>query len=455
MEKEKVRGKSKNMKEEKLRSNKAITLIALVITIIVLLILAGVTIATLTGENGILTRASDAKEETEKASVIEQAQTDLLAKQAENLSGDVTASDLKEVLDKYFNDVPEADDITADIILTTKDEYGGNYQIAVSDIYNDEIKGAVSIPEGLEIGSTVSYNPSGTYLWESEYCSSPENTSYEKTLNSGEGQEFNINTWKVFDINEETGEITLVPDHSTADLEGGGGGVYLRGAQGYNNAVKLLNDACSNLYGDSSKGITARSIKIEDIEGKMTNIALTEAHSFSDAQAPYGQQIANGYTQSNSYYPSIYAKEALRSLDGENRISSGLGMSEQTSLIESTDDGATNGCLQGTSLRPTQTFWYGDSSFMRTAFETADNGMNYYDLLMPDGENTFYWVASRCVDTYNSDFCRFFVSEVNGGEMGSFNSNDNNSSKMGALFPVVSLSSELIGGDSSSGFVVQ
>ena len=179
---------------------------------------------------------------------------------------------MKEVLDKYFNDVPEADDITTDTILTTKDEYGGNYQIAVSDIYNGEIKGVVSIPEGLEIGSIVSYNPSGTYLWDSEYCSSPENTSYEKTLNSATGQPFNIDTWKVFDINEETGEVTLVPDHSTNDGNDGAsatsGTVYLRGAQGYNNGVKLLNDACSALYGDSSKGITARSINIEDIERK-------------------------------------------------------------------------------------------------------------------------------------------------------------------------------------------
>ena len=40
---------------------RGITLIALVITIIVLLILAGVSIATLTGKNGILTKANDAK----------------------------------------------------------------------------------------------------------------------------------------------------------------------------------------------------------------------------------------------------------------------------------------------------------------------------------------------------------------------------------------------------------
>ena len=44
-----------------------ITLIALVISIIVLLILAGVTIAALSGDNGILTRAKESKEKTEQA----------------------------------------------------------------------------------------------------------------------------------------------------------------------------------------------------------------------------------------------------------------------------------------------------------------------------------------------------------------------------------------------------
>ena len=53
------------------RKNKGITLIALVITIIVLLILAGVTIASLSGDNGILTRATQAKEETKKRQVEE------------------------------------------------------------------------------------------------------------------------------------------------------------------------------------------------------------------------------------------------------------------------------------------------------------------------------------------------------------------------------------------------
>ena len=55
------------MMKKKLINKKGITLIALVITIIVLLILAGVTIATLTEDNGVLTRANDAKTQTENA----------------------------------------------------------------------------------------------------------------------------------------------------------------------------------------------------------------------------------------------------------------------------------------------------------------------------------------------------------------------------------------------------
>ena len=49
------------------KNTKGITLITLVVTIIVLLILAGVSISMLTGQNGILTQAQKAKEETEKA----------------------------------------------------------------------------------------------------------------------------------------------------------------------------------------------------------------------------------------------------------------------------------------------------------------------------------------------------------------------------------------------------
>ena len=66
------------MEQKRMQKNsKGITLIALVITIIVLLILAGVTIATLTGDNGILTQAGKAKDKTTEAEAIERVQVEV------------------------------------------------------------------------------------------------------------------------------------------------------------------------------------------------------------------------------------------------------------------------------------------------------------------------------------------------------------------------------------------
>ena len=67
-----------------IRNKNGITLIALVITIIVLLILAGVSIAMLTGTNGILTQAQKAKMTTELSSYKEQLELYKTEKLSEN-----------------------------------------------------------------------------------------------------------------------------------------------------------------------------------------------------------------------------------------------------------------------------------------------------------------------------------------------------------------------------------
>ena len=86
--------KEKNLKKI-LKQKNGITLIALVITIIVLLILAGVSIAMLTGQNGILTQAQNASTQTEIAEAKEKAQMDIMAWQSERLENgqDATLND--------------------------------------------------------------------------------------------------------------------------------------------------------------------------------------------------------------------------------------------------------------------------------------------------------------------------------------------------------------------------
>ena len=65
--------------------NQGITLIALIITIIVLLILTGISIATLTGENGILNKAKQAGKETIEAQIKEEIELAIIEIQTEEL----------------------------------------------------------------------------------------------------------------------------------------------------------------------------------------------------------------------------------------------------------------------------------------------------------------------------------------------------------------------------------
>ena len=114
-------------------SNKGITLIALVVTIIVLLILAGVSIATLTGPNGLLTRVNDAKTATEKAGAKEKVQvevagsydnrgnlsTELLNKNLENVAGLTSGTPITNfpatvVVDGYEVTIDEDGNVTVE-----------------------------------------------------------------------------------------------------------------------------------------------------------------------------------------------------------------------------------------------------------------------------------------------------------------------------------------------------
>ena len=67
-------------------NEKGVTLIALVITIIILLLLAGVAIAMLSGENGILNKASQSAEKTKRESAKERLKIELMAIKTDKLS---------------------------------------------------------------------------------------------------------------------------------------------------------------------------------------------------------------------------------------------------------------------------------------------------------------------------------------------------------------------------------
>ena len=121
------------MKKHKKQKNKGITLIALVITVIVLLILAGVTITALSGSNGILSNAVEAKKQTVIADVKEQAKVDILSEQANKKGEALKDTEVEKILEKYGEITGEETELK-DKVLKTEN---GGYDIPVLDIIGD------------------------------------------------------------------------------------------------------------------------------------------------------------------------------------------------------------------------------------------------------------------------------------------------------------------------------
>ena len=111
----------------RIKQTKGITLIALVITIIILLILAGVTITMLTGDNGVLKQATNARETNTKAELEEQVKLAVIASRV----NDTANIDLK-TLDEEINKISgttitkSADD---NLPWTVKK---GNYEVTIT-----------------------------------------------------------------------------------------------------------------------------------------------------------------------------------------------------------------------------------------------------------------------------------------------------------------------------------
>ena len=141
-----------------LKNNSAITLIALVITVIILLILSGISIVSVTGENGILTKAIEANKQTEIAVVKEQAKLDIINWLAMNPNEESniiidSPEKIKEILDtmnknnanKYYSGytdtgikTPSGYEVAFEELYTIKSQEQETTQISIAN-YGDRV----------------------------------------------------------------------------------------------------------------------------------------------------------------------------------------------------------------------------------------------------------------------------------------------------------------------------
>ncbi len=426
-----------------------------ILNIIVLIILAGVSISMLVGDNGIITQAQRAEQETEEAQEKEGIELALTtAKIGENGEQELEQTNFQKAIDDQFGSgkaiVIDNGDGTFMVSFNNKNR---SYKITS----NGKVIKKSEIPQGLQVGSTVKYTAnSNSYMWQGKY--SGEGINVNPILNNTDVN-YKITDWRVYNIDDSTGTIELISNNPTE------GKVFLGYAQGYNNAVYLLNEACNELYGDSAKGIIGRNINIEDIEMKMTSEALNttenSAHNYLNAYGyKYGDQANEAYILNASSYPVIYLQEDLSVIDGVKN-SNGIKISNQSKLIEPVD--TPTGKLQANnSIQPYNSYWYKDNEFMKNAFEPLNNNSEntYYDLIMPNGSNTNYWISTRVIGLYENS-CGFSIRYVNSGNMGAFftcssyNNNDTDQGLSLSLRPLISVDASLITLKDDIGWIIE
>jgi len=194
--------------KERVNGKNGITLIALVITIIILLILAGVTIATLTGDNGILTKAQNAKEKNAQKTVEEQIN---LAVQASRINEGLVID--KDILEQELtnNGIEITKSENDELPWTVKKD---GYVYTISE--NGEVKekegiaittGDIEIlkgsTEGKKVSAQILSGETGTIKWES---------TGNITLKAKEGNEVTVNV----NSNANAGDTATI----TAKIEG-------------------------------------------------------------------------------------------------------------------------------------------------------------------------------------------------------------------------------------------
>lgn len=147
----------------------------------------------------------------------------------------------------------------------------------------------------LKIGDYVDYNydtSTSYYTLGSGYLTNT--TPGNQRINRLSNESIN---WRIMDIDGTTGQIDLITEYSPISVSSSKGthALYLTGQKGYNNCVYLLNYISKQLFSNNTLGITARSLKIEDIEKQMNTTGKNARANYKSSLAQYG----------GSYYFSV------------------------------------------------------------------------------------------------------------------------------------------------------
>lgn len=233
--------------------NSGITLIALVVTIIVLLILSGTSISMLSSNNGILKNSEKSIVETRGANVAEERDFWWSDKETDKIIGTRNAKELSQILDELENKK------LINAKERTEIEETGRVTIGSRTIVFEEFL----LSEYAKVGEYVNYKPdvSSGYIVKSQY--------------SGLSNDYTVTQenfrWRIMSIDKE--KICLIADtQSDQNVDWYRSSNYFNSSayhsgnwsKGWINGVQILHNICFNMYSRTGVG-KARSITLEDV----------------------------------------------------------------------------------------------------------------------------------------------------------------------------------------------
>lgn len=228
----------KELKEELKYGKKGITLISLVVTIIVLLILAGVSIATLTGENGITIRANESKKKTEETQEKEGLELAVISSQMEDINTlEITEEKLRDAIKLQFGnnkDFSVTDNKDGSFLVNMNDTQRMYYIDETGEIieqnkilkistaeelkaFRDDVNSGnsyegkyVYLTNNITLDSSEKWQPIGLYPMESTGPTDDENNKPFKGI--FDGNKYEINGINIDTTNKGQGLFGIVND---------------------------------------------------------------------------------------------------------------------------------------------------------------------------------------------------------------------------------------------------
>ena len=380
--KKQEKSERKNLNKEKhiimKRNTKGITLIALVVTIIVLIILAGVSISLVLGENGIVNKAKKAKENTELAKTEEETMLNELAKQIEEgTSGGTTNPPVEK------SEIEKSRDAgTYMTAPTTLKDSNGNL-IKVPEGFKIAEDSGINVTEGIVIEDNdiidgIGNNRGNQYVW------IPVGTGIKKADGSS--------------VDITLGRYTFASD-GTPTLQ--------QNAENYADEVLIENrfkELATSRTGVASSGTDGLNTTALNLKGFVDSVKANGGYYIARYEASYGIDGKANSKVSNSFTESSTAPTTEGAL--WNNITQMDSATASRNLYEAVKTDLINSYAWDTAIVYIQKF-SGDIDYSRQGSKNtslSNTGANGDEVCKINdmASNTYEWTTEYSTITYSS-----------------------------------------------------